>query len=249
MRAPVLFALVFLASPLQAQGLLSSPVVNGSLRVSGEAEVRVVPDEAVLRLGVESFNETLAAASAANQATIASLVEVARGHGVADEHVQTEYVHVEPLVQTHRSGQAVYEVYGYRVRRAVVVTLRDLDAFDDLLHDAVAVGVTHVQDVAFQTTRLREARDEARAQAADAAREKAEVFASRLGRQVGPALSISESNYGWGTRYGSGWDAVGSGYAAQNVAQSGGADMSLGPVTSPGQIAVRARVDVTFTLE
>ena len=135
-------------------------------------------------------------------------------------------------------------VYGYRVRRGITVTLRDLDAFDALLRDAVAAGATYVHGVDFQTTALRRHRDEARLLAVRAAREKAEALAAELGQTVGVPLSVSERGQGWFSGYGAGWGARFSAGPSQNVSVSAG---ETGPA-APGRIAIRASVDVTFAL-
>lgn len=245
MRALLLLVALLTTASAQVVPTVDRP---GTIRVTGAAEVRVVPDEAVLRLGVETFDEALERASAQCEAAVAAITDVARRRGVEDTHIRTEHVGIEPLVETHRSGRAVYEVYGYRVRRSVSITLRDLDAFDGLLRDAIAAGATNVHGVSFQTTSLRAHRDEARAQAIDAAREKAEALAARLGQRLGRPTSIAEEPEWWGSSYGSGW---GGGYgpqAMQNVVVAGGGAAGPVEVTAPGEIAVRARVAVVFEL-
>lgn len=222
---------------------------RGTIRVTGTAEIRVIPDEVVLRLGVETFDPALAQASAQNEAAVAAVTSVARAQGVADAHIQTDHIGIEPLVNTWRNGgPPVYEVYGYRVRRTVVISLRDLERFDALLREAIAAGATNVHGVTFQTTDLRTHRDQARALAVDAAREKAEAMAGRLGQRLGPPTHIIEEPEWWGGSYGSGWGAAGGG-ALQNVVQSAPGDGSGGDVLSPGELAVRARVAITFALD
>lgn len=238
---------LYWGTPAGAQALLSTGT-PGTVRVTGNAEVRVAPDEAVVRLGVETFDEALGQASAANETAVTAITAVARAQGGEEARIQTDHIGIEPLVDTRRStGQPVYDVYGYRVRRTIVVTLRDLDRFDTLLRDAIAAGATHVHGVTFRTTDLRAHRDEARALAVDAAREKAEAMTGRLGRDLGPATSIQEEPEWWGGTYGSGWGRAGGG-AYQNVVQSAPGGGGGGEVTSPGEIAVRARVVVTFAL-
>lgn len=238
-----------LGGPVSAQAVsLDDSSRPGTIRVAGDAEVRVVPDEVVVRLGVETFHESLDRASTSNEAAVAAITDAARAQGVDEARIQTDHLAIEPMVDTRRTnGQPIYDVYGYRVRRSVVVTLRDLDRFDVLLRQAIAAGATHVHGVTFQTTDLRTHRDQARALAVDAAREKAEAMAERLGQRLGPPMQIAEERDWWGGSYGQGWGGSGGG-AYQNVVQSApGGDGESG-VTSPGEIAVRARVTVTFQL-
>ncbi len=222
----------------------SEPSV-GSITVTGNAELRVVPDEVVLALGVETLDLDLARAKADNDARIGAILAVARDHGVPREHIKTDYLEVEPRYEDsyiHR------DFVGFLVRRSMVITLRDLSRFEDLLSAALTAGANYVHGIDFRTTELRAHRDRARSLALVAAREKAEAMAAEYGRTVGDPTQISEGYSGWWSPYGGWWGPRWQG-AAQNVVQvaGGGSAGSEGP-TVPGQLAVSATVNVVFRL-
>lgn len=217
------------------------------ITVTGDAEVRVVPDEVILTLGVETWDKNLAKAKKQNDDIVAQVLALATEHGVAPEHVQTDYVSIEPR---YRNGY--YEerdFIGYFVRKTIVITLRDLARFEDLLADTLDAGVNYVQGIEFRTTELRKHRDEARALAINAAQEKASALAAELGQTVGEPQTIHEEHSGWWSPYSSWWRGHWGGAMAQNVVQEVG---PLSPTAegsvAPGQINVNARVSVTFEL-
>lgn len=217
------------------------------ITVTGDAEVRVVPDEVILTLGVETWDKKLTKAKKQNDEIVARVLALAADHGVVAEHVQTDYVSIEPR---YRNGY--YEdrdFIGYFVRKTIVITLRDLTRFEDLLADTLDAGVNYVQGIEFRTTELRKHRDEARALAINAAQEKAGALAAELGQTVGEPQAIHEEQSGWWSPYSSWWRGYWGGAMAQNVVQETG---SLSPATegsvAPGQINVNARVSVTFEL-
>ena len=217
-----------------------------SITVNGNAEVRVVPDEVVLTVGVESLAPDIAAAKADNDRRVTAMTEVARSLGVSRERIATEYLGIEPL---YEDGYAHTDFRGYLARKTVVITLRNIDRFEELLSSLLAAGVNYVHGIDFRTTELRRHRDEARALALKAAREKAEAMATELGEAVGRPLSIQEGYGGWWSSYGSWWGQSMRGPMSQNVVQNAGPgpqDME-GP-TLPGQISVTASVTVTFEL-
>lgn len=228
----------------------SAPTSQGPrlVTVTGDAEVRVVPDEVILTLGVQTWDKNLDVAKGQNDRIVAEVLTLAAEYGIAAEHVQTDYVSIEPR---YRNGY--YEesdFIGYFVHKTVVITLRDLDRFEGLLADALEAGVNYVHGIRFQTTELREHRDEARALAIQAAREKAEALAGELGQQVGEPHLIQEVQSGWSSGYNAWWGSRWGAGMAQNVIQeiSGdalGTDGSL----APGQISVNARVSVAFELQ
>jgi uncharacterized protein len=228
----------------RAGGMALQDASKRTISVSGESEIRVVPDEVVLTLGVETFDADLQASKADNDARVAAILAAMRERRVPDERVRTDFLQLEPR---YRSQTDRLIPVGYVVRKTIVVTLREVATFDAVLGAAVAAGATHVHGIDFRTTELRAHRDRARALAIDAAREKAEAMAGRLGQRVGPPLTIAEGHSGWWSGYGSGWGARGSAMT-QNVVQDTGGEGAGDGTISPGQIAIKGNVTVTFEL-
>jgi uncharacterized protein len=217
------------------------------VNVTGEAEVRVVPDEVILTLGIETWDKNLDTAKKQNDAILGRVLALTQELDIAPEHVQTDHVSIDPR---YRNGY--YEerdFIGYFVRKNVVITLRDLDLFEDLLGGALEAGVNYVHGVQFRTTELRQHRDEARALAINAAREKAIALAGELGQEVGQPLTIQEEQVGWWSSYNAWWGATWGGAMSQNVIQeTGGVSLLADSGLAPGQIKVTARVSVSFEL-
>jgi uncharacterized protein len=237
-------ALLTFAIPAHAQ--LYSGGASNSISVNGDAEVRVVPDEVMLTLGVETFDKVLKVSKKMNDERVTKTIAAAKSHGIAAEQIQTDYIGIEPRYQNYDVSSTLL---GYVVRKTIVIRLKDLSKFEELLSDALEAGVTHVHGVEFRTTELRKYRDEARKLALKAAQEKAELLAGEAGRNVGKALSIGESSFGYWSSYGSWWNRYGSG-VTQNVVQNmGGASVSTDNTLAPGQIAIRATVNTTFVLD
>jgi uncharacterized protein YggE len=240
----IVAAAFVLANPVPAR--LAASAAASSISVSGEAEVLVVPDEVILSLGVESFDKVLKTAKIANDDAIKRTIAVARGYGIPAEYIQTDYLGIEPR---HRDSQVAFELLGYDVRKTVVIKLRDISRFESLLTDVLDAGVTHVHMIEFRTTELRKYRDQARAMAIKAAREKAALLAREAGHAAGAVESIGEANYGYFSSYGSWWGNR-YGMATQNVSQSfGGSTLASDAAMAPGQISIRVNVSMSFALE
>jgi hypothetical protein len=228
----------------------NQPASQGArvITVTGNADVRVIPDEVILTLGVETWDKNMATAREQNDQIVARVLALAAQYGIAPEHVQTDYVGIEPR---YRDGY--YEerdFIGYFVHKTIVLTLRDLSKFEDLLAAALDAGVNYVHGIEFRTTELRTHRDEARALAIRAAQEKAEALAGELGQKVGEPITIQEIQSGWWSGYNAWWGSRWGGGVAQNVIQeSGGAAALTDGTLAPGQISVNAQVSVTFALQ
>jgi hypothetical protein len=161
--------------------------------------------------------------------------------------VQTDFISIEPWEHELRDEQRTLRVE-YRVRKNIAVTLNDIAKFEDLLTRALEGGVNHVHGIQFRTTELRKHRDHAREMAIQAAKEKALLLAGKLGRQVGPAVRVSEYSGGWYSPYSWWGQSYGSNAMSQVSSQSGEASSAEGTIAL-GQITVTANVSVSFALQ
>ncbi len=224
-----------------ASQLISSP---NTISTSGDAEVRVVPDEVVLNMGVETADRSLRAAKSANDVAIQHALDVAAHHGIPTKSVQTDFISIEPR---YRRDEVTGTLLGYVVRKSLTIRLSDISKFEELFTDLLDAGVNVVHGIEFRTTELRKYRDQARALAIKAAREKAEALAATAGHAAGSTLSITENGGGWFSPYSSWWGRS-YGYAMQNVVQSDGAAGTTEATLAPGQITVTAHVGLTVAL-
>jgi uncharacterized protein len=253
-RSISLIAAVFLlafflsAAPLSAQTVLPSkePTAPRLITTTGEAEVLVVPDEVVLTLGVETSNKQLSLAKQANDEIVAKVLAAAQRHGIAPKYLQTDQISIEPR---YRDNYEQRDFVGYFVRKTIVITLKDISAFDAVLTDALEAGATYVHGIQFRTTELRKHRDEARALAIRAAQEKAVALAKELGQEVGQPHDIHEDQSQWWSWYNTWWSGSASSMT-QNVIQEGGsAPQGTEGTLAPGQISVTAKVTVSFEMK
>mgnify|MGYP005851628483 CR=1 FL=1 len=217
--------------------------------VSGQAEIRVEPDEAVLILGSETQQMEMAESRAENDSINARVLEALAKLDIQPEHIRTNQLDAEPVWE-YRNSQRVFE--GYRLRRSIAVTIKAVDRTGAAVPAVLEAGATHIHDLSFRTTELRKHRDEARRLAIRAAKEKADALAGELGISVGPPRSITERHfrfhgpYTWGGgRWGGGGQMM-----MQNVMQEapmgGGGDAGGG--VALGQITITADISVVFDL-
>ena len=222
-----------------------------SIAVTGQAEVRVTPSIVNLVLGVETLRRSLPAAKAENDRRVEAVVKSLQDLGVAAKDIQTDYIHVHPDYVTR--DDTITVLRHYTVRKTIAVTLNDVTKFERALSGALQSGANHVLNVQFLTADLRKHRDEARARAIQAAREKAEALARELNARVGKVISINEYGMGgpWHS-YDNGWGGMrygGPGANQVSVQASGASGDLLGEAISLGLIGITASVSVSFELE
>lgn len=214
--------------------------------VTGDAEVRVTPDEVIITLGVETDDRDLTEAKRQNDVIVDEVIDLAQAMGIDTKHVQTDFIDMEPMYDYSGSGGRRLE--GYKVRKTIVVRLTEVSQFEAFLSGALQRGVNHVHNVEFRTTELREYRDQARALAIQAAKEKAEALAGELGQNIGEPVLIQEERNDWKSWYGFGWGRNGGGQFQNVIMDMSSGTVALGSGIAPGQITITAQVSVSFKL-
>lgn len=236
---------------------------NRNIHVTGTAVVNVVPDRALIQLGVQSNGRTPGEVQARNAAAISQVIKAIKRLGVEARDISTDRYIIQPLYEDWDS----LRIKGYRIFNVISITMRDVDKVSEAIAAAFDAGANQVVNVEFYTSELRKYRDQAREMAITAAREKASALAKGSGADLGCVLNVNEntssyfngwSGWGWWRYYYNGGNNqnVWTQNAVQNVAPSGGSGGSEGgssssdadPV-SAGQISIRAQVDATFALK
>jgi len=238
----IIVLISFSLTPLHAQ---DDPELS-LITVTGDAEVRVVPDEVILTLGVETWNEDLSVAKNENDQRIQQIMDLAEKEEIEEKHIQTDHISIMPRYDDQWEHR---DFVGYFVRRTIAITLRDPSRFEEILSGVLESGANYVHGIQFQTTKLRTHRDEARALAILAAKEKAVALAKELGQNVGTPHRIQEGRVGWWSGYGSRWGNRWGSAMAQNVIQNAPSSQGTEGSVALGQIKVHANVTVSFKLE
>ena len=221
-----------------------------SIHVSGTAVVNVLPDRALIQLGVQSNGKTSKEVQARNASTISNVINAVKSLGVEARDISTDWYIIEPVYQPYDS---LY-IDGYRINNIVSITMRDVSRASEAIAAAFQAGANQVVNVEFYTSELRKYRDQARELAMKAASEKAIALSRAGGAETGCVLNISENS--WSYYNGRNWWYGGNNQnmwtqnVVQNAAPSGGETPSSddSPV-SAGQISIRAEVKVTFALK
>src|SRR5215471_6288121 len=229
LRYLALAALLLATTMAIAEDRLPPKVV----RVLGTSEVKVVPDRAVIEIGVEKQNASATVAKQMADAAARRLLASLRANGVDDKDVQTTFLSLQPQFDYRKGMRISYFV----AEQTLSVTVRDLARLDSLLESVIKAGGNRIDSIEYETSDLRKYRDQARDLAVKAAREKALALAQALGQQIGKAQSIEEVPE----------PTYRSAGLMSNVAYEQEARVRrAGPTTAAGQKTVSASVVVSF---
>src|SRR5688572_16221831 len=97
-----------------AQETIVVPQHQRLVSVTGEAEVKVVPDEVLLTLGLETSSHDLAKAKLLNNDRVKGVMTIAREFKIDPRHVQVDFISIDPGYGRSKSS--------FTVRRNMLVT-------------------------------------------------------------------------------------------------------------------------------
>jgi hypothetical protein len=219
---------------------------QAKITVTGEATVNVKPDKIVLVLGIDTSDADVVVAKRKNGELMKKAVEIAKGCGVQEKQIQTDYLSIEPR---WKDGYDRENFLGYFVVNTLMVTLSDVEQLDRLITSALQAGINRINGIDYQTTEFKKYREQARELALKAAKEKGEKMSAVLGQKIGKPIQISE-NYtrsGWYGGWGGGRSSGMSQQVVNAISDVGGG----GEITESvalGMLGIGASVTVTFEL-
>jgi len=206
--------------------------MNQTIAVSGTGTASAPPTLAVVDIGVEVVDSSVATARAAAATDMAAVVASLRESGVADTRISTITYTINPEYD-HGAGR---RFVGYRVVNTVAAQIEDIDAVGDILDAATGAGGEHVvvRALRFQHQDPAGLEAEARTHAWDDTRNKARQLAELAGVVLGRVVAISEQPHQGGAPVP---------LRAMAVAAAGGAPIET------GELAVTVSIHAEFEID
>lgn len=225
-----------LRTPSAAAAPPAAPAAADDLRstvtVVGDGRVTVQPDLAIITFGVEANGQTLAAAQADAATRMQAVIDGLLGLGIPREDIRTSRVSANPIYDQRNNTV----IQGYRATNSVQVKLRELERVGPTVDAITAAGANRVDGLAFSVEKIDEPKSQARAQAFQNGRVKADQLASLAGMRITGVKAISES------------DASSQPVpVAQPMAAR--SEAAAAPPIEPGTQEIRTQVTVTYIME
>jgi uncharacterized protein YggE len=190
-----LMAAVLTAIGAFLPGQHSMAADNGKMErtvtVAATGEVVADTDIAQISTGVVTEADTAKEALSRNNGVMTKLVDGLKTAGIPARDIQTTTLNVEPRYTQSKDGRPA-TINGYRVVNQVRLTVRDVKRLGDILDQAIALGANQINSIGFDVSNAETLRDQARKQAMENARRRAELYAQAAGAQLGPVLQIAE---------------------------------------------------------
>lgn len=177
--------LVMISSSMIAQDVKQVPQIS----VSGEGKIKVVPDEALITVSIETTDKDAKEAKKQNDIISDKVLKLIKKKGVLSTDFQTQRM-------------SLYQNYDYNTKKksyvanqTISIHLKNLSKYDQLMLELVDTGINRIQGVEFKSSKIKELEKQARKNALMDAKTKANDYVSVLEDQkVGKALLISDNS-------------------------------------------------------
>lgn len=228
----VILVLTLISTMVQAQTVqLTQPIPQ--IAVTGEGKIKVMPDEAIITVGIENIGKDATEVKKTNDATVDLVLKTIKKHAILKTDFQTQHVTL------NKNYDYQTKKYNYRASQTISIHLKDLKKYDALMMDLVDSGINTIQGVTFKSSKLEEMQSEIRRKAILNAKMKAEDYAFALGQKVGKAISITDNSQSYHPQP-----------VYRNVMMSKAMDESVSRETlAIGEIEIISTVSVSFELQ
>lgn len=242
--------LLLAAVPLAAAGAQEQSQVN-TVTVEARRTVDVEPDLGILTLGVSSKGLTAEGASEKLTTRTRNVLNALRGAGFTNEELSTVDVNLfRDCLRNCRDRNPddnfrPKPVIGYRMTAGVRLETNRLNRIGEAIDLGIGAGATSIRGVRFDKEDKAAAVNEALRQAMVVAVDKARILAETGGRELGPAIIITEGRTQAPIAFAFSDEAL----AASFGSVAGGGISAPNPFPiEPPTLSASARIVVTFEL-
>lgn len=230
LAAPMLLAACYQSAP-QGNTINTSSQPQG-ISVLGEGRLTVVPDVAVVQLGVEVTASGVDQAYQDANRAMDGLMAALKSAGIAEKDIKTTQYSINPVRRVNASEETIT---GYRVNNQVSAKVRPIAQAGSTLSRVVAAAgnATKVQSIQFTLDEPAKQQSQLRDLAMADAKVKAEQLAKLGSLKLGAPTLIQEG--------GSSPSPRGLEFAAAPARAVGG-DAAI----SPGELELRLTLNVTY---
>lgn len=185
-------ALLAMAPFVSAQPLpIGQAPTSTGVSVVGQGIVLAQPDTAHVTLGVELSDSSLANAQAEAARRMDAVVTRLKADGIPESDIRTTSYNVNPQYDNNQQT-----LRGYQIQNLVDVRSTNVNGLGPLIDGAIAAGASRIYGIRFEASAMQDLKNQARDQAMQNARAKADQLARDAGVSLGKPLAITESDPG-----------------------------------------------------
>ncbi len=199
---PLILAFIVVVSSLlgckEPQAQSGTVILNNQqegISVVGTGKVAITPDIAILNLGIQSQEKTVALAQSKATDAMNKVVSSLTTNGVATKDIQTQRFNIQ-VVTRYDTTTNQDVITGYLVTNIVTAKIRVLDNTGSIIDAVASAGgdLTRIEGLTFSIEDPTNYYTQAREKAMNDAKAKAQQIANLSGVTLGKPLFVSESS-------------------------------------------------------
>lgn len=210
---------------------ISASAAN-TITVAGYGTATGTPDMASVDVGVETFSANITEAFSGSNTTVEAVVDALVELGIAREDIRTSNLSVYNGSRFDETTSA--EERGYFVNNTVHVEVRDIEQIESVIDTALEAGANTLYSLNFSFSDSVSLQNQARENAVNDARARAEQYASLIGATLGDVVQIAEG-------------APAAGIPLAEMMQASDSAGRGGAFVTPGQSEVAIGVTVVYS--
>ena len=183
------FLFHFFALPSFAGSLPDVPHIV----VTGECEIRAVPDIVTLSLSIAETGFEVAKARDSIETRSKKLITSIEALGITKEDISSAQLQITPHYNWNNSAQ-IYA--GTEVSRTIEITLRELSRYDELIRAIIDARVAQIHATRLSSSKEKTFREDAMRGAIQDGLAKAQIMVAHLPEKIGPIYSIANQAIG-----------------------------------------------------
>lgn len=186
---------LFISTAVQSYVAIKNTADNypRELTVSATGRAFIVPDIALVSLGVTTEGKDVKTIIGENNRKMSDIIKEIKALGVEGKDIQTANYSLTPQYDYPQYGERIFR--GYVVNQEIRVKVRDFTKIGDVLTKATEKGANLIGDFQFTVEDEAKAKQTARTEAIKKAKEKAGQIASETGLRLGKIVNTYEDSY------------------------------------------------------
>ena len=168
-----------------------------SITMSAEGKVTAKPDRATLSFSVVTQGKEASKVQAENDAKMKTVVDFLKSKGIADEDIKTSGYNLYPQYDYGYpvSGETKPPtISGYNLTQTVTAKISKLEDVSSIVGGLTSKGINQIDNVSYYIDDPDSLKAQAREEAIQKAKEKANKLATDLGVRLGKVINFSEGD-------------------------------------------------------
>lgn len=170
----------------------TSGLKQNTMTLEGIGRIKIIPDLAVIHLGIVTENEQANIAQQENTVRSNQVIQTLKNLGIVNNDIQSISYTIQPQYD-YNEGKAIFR--GYRVEHLLEVTIRKIEKIGEVYNAAINSGANIASSLQFQVSDYEKYYNQALQIALKNAKEKAKEIGQQLGVTILPIpINIKEES-------------------------------------------------------